>query len=89
MRKICLMILMVAFCISISYADETAPKLGSLNIFAKLGEYDLMLDNAFIGRTPAKIDNYQVGTHYLKVVSGETTVSEKVIEIKQGETTTI
>jgi hypothetical protein len=89
MKKISLMVVLILLaCFSVS-ADDLGEKVGSLNVFARSGEYNIIIDNAFAGKTPLKLDNFRAGSHYLKATSGESTVSEQVIEVAQGETTTI
>lgn len=74
---------------NISFAVESAGKVGSLNVFAKSGIFEILLDNQSVGNTPLKLDGIQAGTHYLKAVSEETIVQEEVIDVKEGEITSV
>ena len=64
-------------------------KFGSLKVYSKIGYISLYLDNEFAGETPFESDKVQVGSHLLTgVLTGET-VYESMVDVKEGEVTTI
>ncbi|MCX5727034.1 MAG: hypothetical protein NT030_07735 [Candidatus Saganbacteria bacterium] len=82
----------LSFLLLPSLANLACPeekKSGSLKVYSKIGYISLYLDNEFAGETPFGSDKIQVGSHLLTgVLTGET-VYESMVDIKEGEVTTI
>ena len=96
MRKVVFMVLISAFVLclfSICYGEESA-KHGSLQVISKTVPLKVYVDNEFKGKTPIKIENLQVGSHFVSVTSdsggtAEAVVFEDLIMIREGELQTI
>jgi len=71
------------------WGEENIKKLGSLKIFSKFENVRVYLDSEDMGNAPVSIDKIQAGSHFLQIISQEGTVFNDVINIKQGELTTI
>lgn len=85
MKKI-VSILLLAF-LTLSSFSQT--KTGTLKIFSELTGVSVYLDEAKQGEDIKVINSVPVGSHYLKVLLGTTSVYGDLVDIKDGETTTI
>jgi hypothetical protein len=92
-KKFWLAFLVIGFMISGSsfkvWAEEGAQKLGSLNVVSKNGTCEVQLDEDTIGFTPLKLYRIQAGSHHFKALSFGEVVQEEVIQVNEGEVTTI
>jgi hypothetical protein len=85
MKKSVSILLLVG--LTISSFSQT--KTGTLKIFSELTGISVYLDEAKQGDDIKVINGVPVGSHYLKVLLGTTSVYGDLVEIKDGETTTI
>jgi len=75
---------------AISSSEEIkTKKYGSLSVFSKVGYVKVYIDNDFVSETPVEIEKMQVGTHLVTATKDEEIVYEEIVEIKEGEVTTI
>jgi hypothetical protein len=79
-------ILLLAF-LTLSSFSQT--KTGTLKVFSELTGISVYLDDARQGIDIKEINGVPVGSHYLKVLLGTVSVYGDLVEIKNGETTTV
>ena len=85
MKKLVSILLLVV--LTLSSFSQT--KIGTLKIFSELTGISVYLDENKQGDDTKVINGVPVGSHYLKVLLGTTSVYGDLVEIKDGETTTV
>jgi hypothetical protein len=91
MKKSFLFAVILLLLASASLAEDI--KYGSINVFSKLPGTKIYLDGQLSGTDSVQIKQVQIGTHFLRISSGEAsaeaTLFAEIVEIKDGELTTI
>ena len=85
MRKLASILLLMV--LSLSLFGQT--KTGTLKVFSELTGISVYLDDAKQGIDVKEINGVPVGSHYLKVLLGTVSVYGDLVEIKEGQTTTV
>ena len=92
-KQISILVLAVFFFMmflgKIGLAEETGKKLRGLEILSNFSGMGIYLDNEYKGEAPLVIHEFQPGTHFLRVVSAEATIYQDVVNIKEGEVSTV
>lgn len=85
MKKLASILLLMI--LSLSLFSQT--KTGTLKIFSELSGISVYLDDNKQGVDVKEVNGVPVGSHYLKVLLGTVSVYGDLVEIKEGQTTTV
>ena len=86
MKKILIFLTLTLLSVSMIFGQT---KTGTLKIFTEVNGVALYLDDVKQDDGTKVVNNVPVGSHYLKALSNGTAIYSEIVEIKNGEVTTV